>query len=84
MRAAFRMLAVDRAVQGRGAGRALVEACIARAKADGKHALVLHTTAWMKTAHRLYGRLGFERDPDRDWPIMPEVTLLGYRLDLVP
>jgi GNAT superfamily N-acetyltransferase len=82
--AAFRMLAVARRAQGRGAGKALVEACIAEAKADGKAALVLHTTSWMTTAHRLYDRLGFRRDPARDWPIMPDVTLLAYRLDLVP
>ena len=36
--AGFRMLAVDPAAQGRGVGRALVEACIARARADGRRA----------------------------------------------
>jgi ribosomal protein S18 acetylase RimI-like enzyme len=80
----FRMLAVARAAQGRGAGRALVQACIAMARQDRKAALVLHTTPWMTTAHRLYEGLGFERDPQRDWQATPDVLLLGYRLDLRP
>ena len=80
----FRMLAVARAAQGRGAGRALVQACIAMARRDRKAALVLHTTPWMTTAHRLYEGLGFQRDPQRDWQATPDVLLLGYRLDLKP
>jgi hypothetical protein len=44
--------------------------------------LVLHTTTWMTTAHRLYESLGFERTPDRDWQVMPDLLLLAYRLDL--
>jgi ribosomal protein S18 acetylase RimI-like enzyme len=80
--AAFRMLAVAPAAQGRGAGKALVRACIARARDDGKTSLVLHTTTWMTTAHRLYESLGFERTPDRDWQVMPDLLLLAYRLDL--
>jgi predicted N-acetyltransferase YhbS len=80
---AIRMLAVGRAAQGRGTGEALVRACIQRAQGDGKAAVVLHTTPWMKSAHRLYDRLGFRRDPDRDWMPSPDVPLLAYRLDLV-
>jgi ribosomal protein S18 acetylase RimI-like enzyme len=79
---AIRMLAVSRGVQGRGTGDALVRACIERAQADGKSSVVLHTTPWMTTAHRLYDRLGFRRDADRDWMPSPDVPLLGYRLDL--
>ena len=80
--AAFRMLAVAPTAQGKGAGKALVRACIAKASDDGKTSLVLHTTPWMTTAHRLYEGLGFERTPERDWQLAPEVTLLAYRLDL--
>jgi GNAT superfamily N-acetyltransferase len=80
--AGFRMLGVDLDAQGRGAGRALVEACIARARADGRAALCLHSTAWMVGAHRLYESLGFVRDPGRDWAPVPDVPLLGYRLVL--
>src|SRR5438876_6605319 len=43
--ACFRMLAVSPEARGRGAGRALVEACIERARRDGKSRLSLLTTA---------------------------------------
>ena len=65
--AGFRMLAVDPAAQGRGVGRALVEACIARARADGRGRLVLLTRPLMADAHALYLRMGFRRAPERDW-----------------
>ena len=80
--AGFRMLAVDPSVQGRGVGQALVEACIARARADGRSALVLLTLPSMHAAHRLYERLGFARAPDRDWEFAPGSVLLGYLLPL--
>ena len=82
--ALIRMLAVDPVGQGEGAGRALVEACIERATADGRRALILHTTPWMTTAHRLYERRGFRRLPDRDFTPVPEVPLMAYGLDLPP
>ncbi|HEY2813796.1 MAG TPA: GNAT family N-acetyltransferase [Acidimicrobiales bacterium] len=82
--AAIRMLAVSRAAQRRGAGEALVRACIDRARERGKAAVVLHTTPWMTTAHRLYERIGFVRYPAHDVQITAEVLLLGYRLELVP
>ena len=39
--AGIRMLAVDPDVQGRGVGRRLVEACLERARADGRRGMVL-------------------------------------------
>ena len=80
--AALRMLGVARAAQGRGVGGLLVRACIERARVEGRRALLLHTTTWMHGAHRLYERLGFTRDPARDWAPAPDIPLLGYRLDL--
>ena len=80
--AAIRMLAVDRAVQRSGAGQALVEACIERARATGRVQLVLHSTPWMTGAHALYTKLGFIRDEALDWDVNPEVHLLGFRLKL--
>jgi ribosomal protein S18 acetylase RimI-like enzyme len=74
------MLAVSPRAQGRGAGRALVEACVSRARAAGKRRIVIHSTEWMTTAHRLYDDLGFERAPELDWS--PGVQLLGFVLDL--
>ena len=78
----IRMLAVDPKFQGGGAGGALVDACIEQARADGKERLVLHTTPWMTSAHRLYERRGFRRAPDRDFTPVPEVPLLAYELSL--
>jgi GNAT superfamily N-acetyltransferase len=80
--ASFRMLGVDPAAQRNGAGRALVEACIDRAIAAGRSAVVLHSTQWMSGAHQLYGRLGFVRYPTIDWEPVPGINLLGFRLDL--
>jgi GNAT superfamily N-acetyltransferase len=80
--AGIRMLAVAESARGRGVGEALVRACVARAVAAGKHRLALHSTDRMTTAHRLYTRLGFTRDPTADWEVFPHFALLGFRLDL--
>jgi GNAT superfamily N-acetyltransferase len=80
--AGMRMLAVDPAAQGRGVGARLVAACIERAGAGGKRRLLLHTTAPMTVAHRLYERAGFHRDPANDEVLAGGLVLLGYALDL--
>lgn len=80
--ATIRMLAVSGHVQGTGVGRALVEACIERARAAGTRELALHSTPWMTTAHHLYARLGFRRDPSLDWTPVPHIELWAFRLDL--
>jgi GNAT superfamily N-acetyltransferase len=80
--AGMRMLAVDPSAQGRGVGGRLVAACVARATAAGKTQLLLHTTAPMTAAHRLYERAGFVRDPGRDEVLDDGLLLLGYVLDL--
>ncbi len=78
--AGIRMLAVHPGAQRRGTGRALLAACTGRAKELRRTALILHTTPWMTSAHRLYETSGFERLPDRDWAPVPEVHLMAYRL----
>jgi GNAT superfamily N-acetyltransferase len=79
----FRMLAVDAAARGRGVGEALTVRCIDGARQHGSTAVFIHSGTCMPTAHRLYGRLGFERHPDRDWHFDdPPFTLLGFRLAL--
>jgi ribosomal protein S18 acetylase RimI-like enzyme len=80
--AAFRMLAVDPAVRGRGVGELLVRSCLDRARAAGKRRMVLSTDPRMTAAHRLYERLGFRRLPERDWSPAPGVDLLVYALEL--
>lgn len=79
---AFRHLAVDPAAQGAGAGRALVEWCIDRARVLGARRLLIHSTPWMTGAHHLYERLGFVRDPEHDWQPTPLVALLAFRKEL--
>ncbi len=81
--AAIRMLGVDPLAQQRGFGRALVEACVERARSLGREAVLLHTTPWMTAAHRLYERAGFLRVPERDWHPTPSVPLLAYRKPLI-
>lgn len=82
--AGIRMLGVEGAAQGRGIGRRLVEACIERARSSGCRAVVLHSTSYMHGAHRIYGRLGFERVPEHDWAPVPDLHLLAFRLLLRP
>lgn len=78
----IRMLGVDPAAQGRGAGRALMEACEARAVAAGKSLMTLNTTARMTVAQGMYERLGYEREPDRIFP--DGFVLLSYAKRLSP
>jgi ribosomal protein S18 acetylase RimI-like enzyme len=80
--AAFRMLVVDPQAQGQGIGELLVTSCLDRARAAGKRRMVLSTDPRMTAAHRLYGRLGFRRLPERDWSPMPGIDLLVYARDL--
>jgi GNAT superfamily N-acetyltransferase len=79
--AGIRMLAVAPEAQGRGVGAALVRACVARARAEERPRLWLHTTEHMTAARRLYEREGFRRAPDHDWQ-GTDLRLLSYRLDL--
>ncbi|MFJ3686556.1 GNAT family N-acetyltransferase [[Kitasatospora] papulosa] len=81
--AKFRMLAVSGTARGRGAGEALVRACVDRARAaGGLSGIVLSTRSSMEAAHRIYRRLGFVRTPERDWSPLPGFTLLTFRLPL--
>ncbi|KOV81109.1 GNAT family N-acetyltransferase [Nocardia sp. NRRL S-836] len=80
--AEFRMLSVAAAARGRGVGEALVRAVLDRARALGADRVVLSSSEKMLAAHRLYGRLGFTRLPDRDWFVRPGAKLLAYALPL--
>jgi ribosomal protein S18 acetylase RimI-like enzyme len=80
--AGIRMLAVAPGAQRRGVGEALTLACVERARAQGRRQVILHSTDRMAGAHRLYLRLGFERDPGLDWEPEPGLWLRGFRLFL--
>jgi len=81
--AGIRMLAVDPACHRRGVGRALTEACIARARAAGRRRVVLHTSESMPAAKHLYESLGFERETGLDFSPAPGIDLIGYAIELV-
>jgi GNAT superfamily N-acetyltransferase len=78
--AGFRMLAVEPSEGGRGIGRALAEACITRARAEGRNGVSIYSRPARSYAHRLYRSLGFERDPARDWELAPGDWLWSFVL----
>ena len=78
----FRFLAVAPEAWGTGVAQALVAAVEAYAAGHGAQRLVLCVIESNEAAQRLYARLGFERDPDRDWIPVPEVVLRSWRRDL--
>lgn len=78
----FRMLAVTGAARGRGIGEALTRAVLERARELGLGKVVLSSLDRMRTAHRLYERIGFRRLPERDWRPLPKVSLIAYEYDL--
>jgi GNAT superfamily N-acetyltransferase len=79
--AGFRFLAVHPEAQGLGAGGALVDRCVAEARARGARRIAIHTMEFMTTAHGLYLRRGFVRRPDLDVRF-PSGVGLGFALDL--
>ena len=80
--AEFRMLAVAPEARGRGIGEALVRACLERASRLRCSHVVISTRWNMRPAHRLYRRLGFVRDPARDWWPIPSIELICYVKEL--
>ncbi|MES9542036.1 GNAT family N-acetyltransferase [Actinomadura sp. NPDC000600] len=78
--AEIRMLAVLEKARGKGAGRAMVRACVERARTAGLAGLRLSTQRNMESAQRMYEKMGFVRTPDRDWTPVPGLELLTYAL----
>jgi GNAT superfamily N-acetyltransferase len=81
--AGIRMLAVDPEAQRCGLGRALVSACLERARALGKTGVFLYSMPEMVAAHHLYQALGFTRAVDRDWTAAPDSWWLAFARPLV-
>jgi ribosomal protein S18 acetylase RimI-like enzyme len=80
--AEMRMLAVAPGARGRGLGPLVTRWCLGRARADGCRRFVLSSGPRMRTAHRMYERLGFVRTPERDWSPGPGIDLVTYAYDL--
>ncbi|MDM8084933.1 GNAT family N-acetyltransferase [Cellulomonas cellasea] len=80
--AELRLLTVAPAGRGRGIGGAMVLESLDRARAWGMDALVLDTGPANVDAQRLYERLGFARDVERETAEVPGVgRLVFYRYD---
>lgn len=77
----IRLLGVDPAFRGAGAGRALTQACIQLARDRGHAQVILHTTQAMQVAWRLYEQLGFTRSEDLDFS-QQGLPVFGFRLPL--
>jgi ribosomal protein S18 acetylase RimI-like enzyme len=78
----LRMLAVSPQAQRRGAGRALMEAAAALARAAGKQRLTLHTMPEMTAARRLYEAIGYQGGAPVE--VSPGHCRLTYELPLSP
>jgi len=87
----FRKLAVHPRVRNRGLGRSLTQACIDSARRQGASTVGIHTALFMRTARRIYERLGFRRCAEFDLEASDigledgggDVTIIAYRLDFV-
>jgi ribosomal protein S18 acetylase RimI-like enzyme len=76
----LRLLAVASKVRGQGVGQALVDACVQRAQRQGATALGLHTSDSMRSAIRLYERMGFVRVPEQDFQPAGAERVKAYQL----
>ena len=81
--AEVRLLAVSPHARGLGAGEALMRRLLEDARSAGFETVVLSTQPGMQAAQRLYERLGFQRQPGRDWDRPSgDIRMLVYRLAL--
>jgi GNAT superfamily N-acetyltransferase len=78
----FRMLAVDPAAQGKGIATLLMRHIVEASRALGRERIVCSSQPSMGAAHRVYERLGFTREPSRDWSPVPGVELQAFALSL--
>lgn len=77
----LRMLAVDPEARGRRVGERLMQAAVERGLGWGAHAVVLSTMPEMRSAQRIYDRMGLRRAPERDWTGDSGRTFLTYVAD---
>jgi GNAT superfamily N-acetyltransferase len=79
--AGFRLLAVSDAARGQGIGKLLTNTCILKAKEKRCRQMIIHTTAAMQNAWRMYEGLGFKRSEDLDF-MQGTLAVFGFRLPL--
>jgi GNAT superfamily N-acetyltransferase len=77
----FRLLAVNPLNRGNGIGKLLTNECIRKAKEKKNFQVVIHTTAAMQTAWKMYENLGFKRSEDLDF-MQGELPVFGFRLKI--
>jgi ribosomal protein S18 acetylase RimI-like enzyme len=77
----LRMLAVHPDARGRRIGELLMRAAIERGLGWGAHAVVLSTMPEMRSAQRVYDRMGLRRTPERDWTGESGRVFLTYVAD---
>ncbi|UOY06814.1 bifunctional helix-turn-helix transcriptional regulator/GNAT family N-acetyltransferase [Muricauda sp. SCSIO 64092] len=77
----FRLLGVDAKTRGLGIGKMLTEYCVEKGKKSNAETMVIHTTKSMKTAWKMYERLGFKRAQDLDF-MQGNLPVFGFRLQL--
>jgi predicted N-acetyltransferase YhbS len=75
----FRLLAVSPYARGQGIGKLLTLECIKRAEEKKHRHVVIHTTAAMQTAWKMYESIGFKRAHDLDF-MQGELPVFGFRL----
>jgi ribosomal protein S18 acetylase RimI-like enzyme len=80
--ASIRLLGVSPRARDLGVGRALMDECLRRARADEATTMGLHTTIFMDVARKMYLRLGFRRAPEHDFHPTPDFTIEAYQLTL--
>jgi GNAT superfamily N-acetyltransferase len=77
----FRLLAVDPIIRGLGVGKLLIKECIQKARLNKHLQVIIHTTAAMQTAWKMYEVLGFKRSEDLDF-MQGSLAVFGFRLFL--
>lgn len=77
----FRFLAVDPQARRQGIGNLLIENCIRRAGKTHRSQIIIHSTAAMQAAWKIYLYLGFRRSEDLDF-MQGVLPVFGFRLVL--
>lgn len=81
----FRLLAVAPTARRRGVGERLTRHVVDLARRRGRRGVFMKSAPNMVPAHRLYERLGFRRDPERDGLVIGGVVqfdLYAFRIDV--